>query len=744
MAVIYLIIGGLLKITTAFFVLLIIMSDALLGIVLSGALAVQDMDSVNIGWSVARDTINMFFVIFLLVIAFTTILRIEAYQYKQLLPKLILSILLVNFSRTICSVLIEFSNVLTRAFLNFSQGQETAAGIVALMGISSAWNIDDSIASTSITNLTMALSMLLITIFMGGLAIAFAGLTGMMITRTIALLVLVVLSPIAFGMNVLPVTSSYFKKWWDEFIKYLFYGPIAAFCIYLAAIVAADASTHNTTGFAAEDWTSALNTTPATGLPGARFTQTEFLWEYALVVGLLFLGIGMIKEGGGMGAQIALDFAKKGMMGAGKLVGGYAGKMASRSLARSGTGKIAKALKGSGNKFIRGIGKGSDYLRFLSPKITGEAFKRREAELDRMAYGESSGWAHEKINSAMNRIPGTMKDESGYARMAQSDEVKKEMSRLREGNEAGNSAIYRTELYKALESGDTNKAEATVRLIAEKVNLNDVFGDLTGKGSDDELVKLLHSEDYRKKDEGKHIGEYTGGVNGSIKDMLYHVFGEERGRMLRLDIGEQGKERGEWIDAEGVTFDVKQGKLVDRNEEDQAEVAASEFNKLGADAKNKQSRFSYSNGVRCEDQEVVNEETGKTEIKRVEIPLGGLSRMIAKAMQNGAYGKDEIDRSRFLSAKTRDFINNPEIKNEFKVIIQKQLGSGDPKKVMMGELNRAYLDMTEGKSVSRSAIEEILKKGGRPSGGGGTGGGGGSKESPKRGVGANYGEIDLS
>jgi hypothetical protein len=547
MAAIYFIIGCILKLITAIFALIIYTSDALLGIVLSGALAVQDMDSVNIGWSVARDTINMFFVVFLLVIAFTTILRIEAYQYKQLLPKLILSILLVNFSRTICSVLIEFSNVLTSAFLNFAPGQETAAGIVSLMGMQSVWDIDSGISVTGITDLTMCLSMILITIYMGGLAIAFAGLTGMMITRTIALLVLIVLSPIAFGMNVLPVTSTYFKKWWDEFIKYLFYGPIAAFCIYLSAIVAADANTNDTTGFGAEAWDSALNHTPPT-MPAAGLTQTEFVWEYALVVGLLFLGIAMIKEGGGMGAHIAMDFAKKGMMGGAKLAGfglQRGAKWGRKKLGGQGLSEGSKKWRQSGGSVKKAFGAIGQGVGAVARATYLPAAWKAQAEKE---YGEEdalgTAWARNKLNKAFAATKVASVDPTDYEYRARMGLVNQARDHYKTENPGGGWQYLVNKMNQSKDSaGESHYVEEALRELNPTRNLNEV---IRLEAQDRAFGESMHTNK-------ELIGKYD---PAAVLDLLEKQFGKEEGRKMMMDMGEQGVAAGSWICKEYLMRDT--------------------------------------------------------------------------------------------------------------------------------------------------------------------------------------------
>src|SRR3989338_7431568 len=81
-----------------------------------------------IGWRVTRDVANMFFVFFLLWIAIATIFGFEQYGIKQLLPKLIVTALLINFSLPIAQVVINTSSSLAGVF---KQGFDAQGGIAA-------------------------------------------------------------------------------------------------------------------------------------------------------------------------------------------------------------------------------------------------------------------------------------------------------------------------------------------------------------------------------------------------------------------------------------------------------------------------------------------------------------------------------------------------------------------------------------------------------------------------------------
>lgn len=71
----------------------------------------------TIGWTVTRDVANMFFVFFLLWVAIATIFGFEQYGMRQILPKLIVVALLINFSLPISQLVINTSNSLANIFI---------------------------------------------------------------------------------------------------------------------------------------------------------------------------------------------------------------------------------------------------------------------------------------------------------------------------------------------------------------------------------------------------------------------------------------------------------------------------------------------------------------------------------------------------------------------------------------------------------------------------------------------------
>ena len=69
------------------------------------------------GWTIALSFANLGFVLAIIIIAFATIFRIQNYAMKQVLWKLIVAALLVNFSLVIAGAFISVSDNLSEVFL---------------------------------------------------------------------------------------------------------------------------------------------------------------------------------------------------------------------------------------------------------------------------------------------------------------------------------------------------------------------------------------------------------------------------------------------------------------------------------------------------------------------------------------------------------------------------------------------------------------------------------------------------
>lgn len=199
-----------------------------------------DVPTVVKGWLVIRDLCNMVFILIFLFIAFATILRIESFSVKRALPKLLIVAVLINFSRSIFGVIIDFSQVIMLAFVHsFSDGQGwfiDTFNTQHLMGIDtdneSSFSNWDTVVAT-IAGMFGAIITLIVIIV----------LVCVLIMRLVLLWIYTILSPLAFLGFAFDPLKKYVGFIWSDFIKQAMIGPLLAFFIWLALTTVKESAT---------------------------------------------------------------------------------------------------------------------------------------------------------------------------------------------------------------------------------------------------------------------------------------------------------------------------------------------------------------------------------------------------------------------------------------------------------------------------------------------------------------------
>jgi len=197
----------------------------------SASIVSTDSDTYR-AWTVMRSIANVAFVIAFLIIIFSQItsVGISNYGIKKLLPRIIIAAILVNLSYFICQIAVDLSNILGYSL------QSLLAGLVPpSTGISGTWSGGSFWTNTAGGVIAVG----------AGAAIAWASLAALipvllaavvalimilfiLVARQALIILLVVLSPLAFVAFLLPNTSDWFKKWQKAFTAMLMLFPIIA------------------------------------------------------------------------------------------------------------------------------------------------------------------------------------------------------------------------------------------------------------------------------------------------------------------------------------------------------------------------------------------------------------------------------------------------------------------------------------------------------------------------------------
>lgn len=209
---------------------------------------------VQTGFSVSLSIANLGFVLGIIIIAIMTILRNQTYGAKQILWKLVVMAILVNFGLVIARPIVAISDSFSNYFIQYiNQGQVAMGGTatgnnglaVALVGLFSPQTILNGATNVSATGaigaaannfLSGMLSMAFAIVLVATMIIALLALAGLLFVRYVELAILLILLPFAWLMWVFPKYSGEFSKWWNNFIKWAFFPAVALFFMYLVII----------------------------------------------------------------------------------------------------------------------------------------------------------------------------------------------------------------------------------------------------------------------------------------------------------------------------------------------------------------------------------------------------------------------------------------------------------------------------------------------------------------------------
>ncbi|MBI2356216.1 MAG: hypothetical protein HYV13_03375 [Candidatus Doudnabacteria bacterium] len=291
-------------------------AGGIMAAVIKSTTSFTDMpEIVKTGWVIMRDIMNMFFVLAMIVISLATILNLESYNYKKLLTKLVIMALLINFSQAIAVALINVSNMLVNVFAIDGSLSTIFANLI---GITADWSMPTMGWEQA---LVIGISQLVLNAVM---LIAFLALAALFVVRMVGLYVLVIFSPIAYALYILPETSQYAKQWWTTFIKYLIWAPVAMFMVWL-------------TIFITKPQGLGINQDVIDTTAGG-----DSYFKFVILTAFMFAAVYVAKQAGMVGSEAILSMADKAMKGvaAAPFVGAWAG---SKALANLGAEKLLES-----------------------------------------------------------------------------------------------------------------------------------------------------------------------------------------------------------------------------------------------------------------------------------------------------------------------------------------------------------------------------------------------------------------
>lgn len=183
---------------------------------LNWTLLAENEGEIRNSWQNFLNVANVVFAIAFLVMIYSmaTSTGLSNYDVKKMLPRLIVAAIAVNLSFYICAAIVDIFNIIGNGIYGIiNPGGSTwdvSVGVDGLVGIS--------------TNIVAVVGV----VFIFGLSaiVALAVIFVCLCVREIALIVLVVISPLAFVCYLLPNTQKWFQRWSDYFVRLLLVYPM--------------------------------------------------------------------------------------------------------------------------------------------------------------------------------------------------------------------------------------------------------------------------------------------------------------------------------------------------------------------------------------------------------------------------------------------------------------------------------------------------------------------------------------
>jgi hypothetical protein len=208
-------------------------------------------------WSQFRILGDVFLVIALLVIVFGQSFGgglIDAYSAKKILPRILAAAVLINLSYYIVALAVDVSNIIGGGIqsliltpFHLSNEEIRVGGFSSGLGLAAIFATGGGIwalvATGGVLDFLPAFALFILLPFI----LIVLAILAVVIFRQGLILLLVLMSPIAFALYCLPNTEQYFRKWWDLLLKTLLVYPIIAILFAMGNVFAITITRSQTT-----------------------------------------------------------------------------------------------------------------------------------------------------------------------------------------------------------------------------------------------------------------------------------------------------------------------------------------------------------------------------------------------------------------------------------------------------------------------------------------------------------------
>ncbi|MDD5430997.1 MAG: hypothetical protein PHP03_02120 [Candidatus Pacebacteria bacterium] len=391
---------------------------------------------VTIGWAISRDIANLGFVLAIIFSAFYTILGIPKFNAREVIFKLVIAALLINFSLVIAGVFIDAAGTLTEYFINkVTTNPAQLASVMAnsfqiqkfLIPTNTVSDITGGVLNNLSGIIVLIASMFFVSLLTIITAISMAAIAAMFFIRYLYLTILLVLAPLVWVAWIWPTFSSHWDEWWGQFFKWVWFGPVASFFIYLAMKVAEE---------------MAKSGASSNALGGSKLNDSLFpvgltienlggvVGQMAAIIGLLVGGMMAAQRMGIAGSDLALKYI--GISGKGEITGKGAVGFAQRRAGGMVSGPAGGIGRWAQTKIVTAGsegGTGTSYFQKLTNAMAGVPVIGKGVASGLNKFGqqpkgrvedyekEMKDWTGDMVKNAAN-IPGVFTTDTRAAAIA--------------------------------------------------------------------------------------------------------------------------------------------------------------------------------------------------------------------------------------------------------------------------------------------------------------------------------------
>lgn len=258
---------------------------------------------VTLGWPFVLGIANLGFLFALIFIAGASVLRLEiGGGVRRLLPRLLIAAILINFSLIVGGLIIDATRVVSAIVAGAIGSDLDKLGVEILESSTIAQatlgNVEDADSEALTYKESSSVSQMVITaILIVGLTIAFITLLVGLFTRYIFLVLLLIVSPLAYLALALPGAQNLARKWWENFFKYAIYPVVVLFVLLIVTRLLS-------VGDTAQEFFG----TSGSEIEGEWFGFAVDMLKYSVVVVFLFVAANAGKFMGIAGATAAVGF----------------------------------------------------------------------------------------------------------------------------------------------------------------------------------------------------------------------------------------------------------------------------------------------------------------------------------------------------------------------------------------------------------------------------------------------------